>query len=446
MRFNANQSITEGQLAALYNSPNRTPEEIDTDLFLNASQGRNYIHKQAANLGIGDPVNYFAQKQLAARMASTPSGFDNEMARLSGNYDLNSLPGQLQNRDQKVNALMAQQAAQAQATQAAMQQHNMSAYPLPAVGAPQPTLSPVMQEAMRQQGITSPTEFLMRQRLGGMATPSMANGEALPKPVSLPTGAGPVEPGRMYNLPEMQAAITQRPQFASTLFEGVTGHALGPYLAARLAADKQQQEAGVASLRKAHESHEIGYDAQGKLQWRQSVMNPSTGKMEATGPLGEGDPYQKSLEQYLPFMDSKLAEFQALAKNRVAPTSAVPNMGTPTPQASVPHYMQAEGDSSNFIANWGRGMAGDLGSRFSALFGGPTHDPDAAFRANALPPARQKAKASLPVLLNNPRFQDIMRKDPAHARRIIQAIQMGTPTEDPYQTPLPAYAEGSFMP
>lgn len=448
MELNVNRPMTMGQLASFFTSnPNLTPQQVDSNTFSASGRGYDYVHAQADRLGLGmDPASFFSRK-LAPPVQS---GFDAEAARLSGNFSADSLPGQLARRDAVVNSLMASDATQAKATQAALVRHNMSAYPLPTQDAAAPALSPVMQEAMRQQGITNPTEFLMRQRLGGLATPSVASGEAIPKPIANLAHAGvtaPYLPGTIYNLPSVQDAMLHRPALASTMFEGMTGQSLEPYHTAKLAALQRQQAAGIASLRRAHETHEVGYDKKGKLLWRQSVMNPSTGKMEATGPLGEGDPYQKSLEQYLPMMDDKLAQWQELAKNRDEPVAASAlSTSVHAPVRDVPYYARAEDDRSNFIVNWGRGMAGDLGSRFSALFGGPMHDSDAAFRASALPPAGRRATASLPVLLNNPRFQEIAQRDPAHAQRIIQAIQQGKEPEDPYLTPLPAYAEGSFMP
>lgn len=61
--FDVRRGTTPDQLAALYLDPNRTPEQVDSDLFLNAPRGYDYIRNQFSQLfpNENNPIDYFKQ-------------------------------------------------------------------------------------------------------------------------------------------------------------------------------------------------------------------------------------------------------------------------------------------------------------------------------------------------------------------------------------------------
>lgn len=421
MLFNVNRPASLGQLASMFTSnPNLTPEQVGSNLFTGNSQAYGYIQQQGRNLGIGDPIQYFSKMKLAQQMANTPSGFDMEMARQAGQFSPDSLPGQMQKREMLANTLMAQQAKEAQQIAALQNQQRLQAFPLPSrSGTPEqqvPQLSPVMREDMRMRGITNPMEYLLAQRLGGLASPSIAGGELLRKPIMPLTGiTDALLPGMMFNLPSMKQAAKTEPGTAAHIFEALTGSNLQSYGKLKADSAEEQDKAGTASLRRALENREAAIDQTGKLQWRGLVANPTTGKMEPTGSLGEGDLYQKSLEQYLPNVNDKLEELRMLAAAR---GDVVPlEMGAPVPQ-DVPDYMQGGSDFLGTLKNTFLGSLEEISK-------GITFQPSWGEGVSRMTTGGRAPVHARPLLAGNAKFQEIARKDPARARRIIMAIQRG---------------------
>lgn len=443
MYFNTNRPATEGQLAQLFTgNPHLSPEQVGSNLFTSNSQAYDYVQQQGRNLGIGDPQEYYSRQQLAQQMANTPSGMQMEVARQMGQYGPNTLPGQMAAREGMANSLMARDEKQAAQIAALQKAQRLDQYQLPVTGQT-PVLSPVMQEAARQRGISS-AQFLLEQRLGGAATPSMSGGQMLPKPVAPLTGmAGPAPAGRLFNLPSFQRAD---PALTDNMFSALTGKDLSGYRKDWTAAKKEEREHGVNYLRRSAENGAAGFDEQGNLRFRRMVPNPTTGKLEATGDLWEGDPYQRAMAEHLSGLGSELAQFQELAKARAAstPTAAVatPFFGAPSPpEQDIPAYMQGTNETANFGENWVRGMGGTLGGMFSDLFHGRSREQnyDQIMAASANAPAGRAAVHARPLLESNPEFQAIARKDPERARRIIAAIQQSEHLQAPAMPQANAY-------
>lgn len=425
MLFDVNRPTTEAALAQLYTgNPNLTPQEVDSNLFLSSSQGRDYIHKQAANLGMGnDPAQYFSAQQLARTMATQQNGAQAEFARITGQYAPNSLPGQLARRDTMWQAAMDNDAKQA-ATLAALQTANrMKAFPLPEAGT-EPQLSPVMEEDMRQRGITNPMEYILGQRLGGMASPSVASGMSLSKPVASLAGLqSRVDPEALYNEGTFQNAIGQNPQAASTVFEALTGANLGAYNKAYTDSAGRERTRGSNFLFEALTKGEAGFDEQGNLRWRKRIADPTTGKMALSPEFEVGDAFQRSQEKYLPYVDRDISKFKALAAKRGTPVAPL-QMGPPTP-TEVPPQLAASGQNGDLSTNlFGNFLSGSLSDvkRLLTLQG-----VDGSLRSGAdfIAPQGRAVTHARPLLANNPQFQALARKDPAAARRIIMAIQLG---------------------
>lgn len=405
MNFNVNRPTTTAQLAALYlGNPNRTPQQVDSDLFLNSSQSRDYIHEQGKNLGIGDPAAYFSQMALAQRMSSTPNGAQMEASRLAAQPppDVNLASLQTANR--------------------------LKAFPLPAAGI-NPRLSPVMQADMAQQGITNPMEYLMAQRLG-------PNRGAV---ASLTGLQGPVDPDALYNEGTFQNAIGQNMGQSADVFQALTGRDLGQYHEQYQTAEGLARKRGSEFLYKAlgDRSAQIGPD--GTVLWNQMAPDPMTGKLVPSGNYAAGDAFQKSQEKYLPYVDKDINRRQTLIAKGGAPVAPVASLQNPySSDQGVPLQLAAgAAPTSSSLSIFGDTMAGIFGDAKRVFTGGEQGwlggTEDNQRRANQwskvsgdfLPPSGRSIRHARPLLANNPQFQALMRRDPEAARRIIYAIQYG---------------------
>lgn len=399
MLFNVNKPASEGQLRALYTgNPNLSPQEVDSNLFLSSSQGRDYIHQQAANLGLGDPAQYYSQQRLASQLATLQNGAQAEASRQVGQFAPTSLPGQLAARDQLWNAVDAKNAQDANRMAALAATNRLSQYKLPGAGG-EPQLSPVMQEDMRQQGIASPMEYLMRQRLGGDRN---AVG-------SLTGLQGAVNPQSLYDESSFQSGMAQNPAQASRVFSALTGGDLASFAADNTALAKR----GSNFLFEALSKGEAGLDANGNVRWRKRVTDPLTGKMVLGTEFEVGDPFQRSQERYLNRVDPQLDRFRTLAAKSDTPLASLqmpPAEGIQeAPRSRAMSILQDA--IGGYTSDFGNILTGQpLGS-----------DPTRGF---ATPP-RANIHAR-PLLANNPRFQQLMRTNPEKARAILTAIQTQT--------------------
>lgn len=408
MNFDVNRPTTTAQLAALYlGNPNQTPAQVDSNLFINSAQSRDYIHQQGKNLGIGDPAVYFGQMALAQRMASTPNGAQMEAARLARipPPDANLASLQTANR--------------------------LKAYPLPAAGM-NPRLSPVMQADMAQQGISNPMEYLMAQRLG-------PNRGAV---ASLAGLQGPVDPDALYNEGTFQNAIGQNAGTSADVFTALTGRDLGTYDAQYRASADLERKRGSEFLYKALGNRDAQIAPDGSVQWNQMIPDPAgTGKMIASGNYAPGDAFQRSQEKFLPHVDRDITKFKALAAKGGVPTAPVASLQNTDPYSSeqgVPLQLAAGGaPNASGLSVFGDTMAGIFGDAKRVFTGGEqawlggTGETEAARRqwgkgaGDFLPPGGRNIRHARPLLANNPQFQALMRRDPEAARRIIYAIQYG---------------------
>lgn len=448
MMFNVNRPTSEGQLAALFTgNPHLTPQQVDSNLFTSSAQGHGYIQQQGKNLGIGDPAQYYSQQQLAQTMATQQNGAQAEFARQTGQFSPTSLPGQLANRDKMWGAAMDNDVLNAQKLAALQVQQREKSFPLPAVGM-QPTLSPVMQEDMRQQGLADPMAYLMRQRLGGMATPSVAGGEMLPKPVTPFATAGPVMPDALYDQPAFQNRMRNDPRMANQVFSGLTGGDLGGYAEGRMKSAGDERNWKVKTLRDMLSEGKAQRNEDGSLTFREMIPDPSGSGRLVLGPnYGKGDAFQQSLNKVLPYADSDASEFQKMAQRRAieapkAPVAALqnaPKFGEDN--RGVPMQLQTNTSPSPLFDETMNAIVGDVGRIFTG--GEQTHldwsgQGGKQWAHGAGDFTRPQGRAithARPALANNPQFQELMRRDPEKARRIILAIQMGD--NSPLQTNRP---------
>lgn len=421
--FNTNQPASQSQLDNLFmGDPNLTPDQVNSNLFTQNSQGQGWVNQQAQNLGIGDPVAHYNAILLARKMANTQSGAQAEAARQAGAFSPTSLPGQLAARDNMWNQVQGQQDQQTAGLASLQQVNNDRAYPLPTPGST-PTMSPVMQTAMAQQGITNPTQFLMQQRLGGN------QGMVDTKPLANANGA--INPDDLYNEPTFQAALNHDPNKASQVFSALTGQDFKSYANNYAASKNQERTSGVSFLRKSLEEGTAQLNPDGSMGWRQQVQNPTTGMMVPGPTVAAGNPFQKSMEKYLPYMDSdpSMTRFRQLAKKGAgAPVASLQNAGPANDNGAQPGFQTtgaAQGDYSNStIGNTLAGMAGTVSDL--ASFSGKASDPgyfNGMMRQSAMKTSGAAPVHARAALANNPRFQALLKSNPDAARRIIMSLQ-----------------------
>lgn len=451
MIFNSRRQSTLGQLAQFYGD---NPAEADSQLFLNNSQGHGYIQEQARNLGIGDPVRYFSELQIQKQLAATPSGAQMEAARQMGQYSPQSLPGQLAARDRMWNAVGAGEQAQT-AKFASLQNANIErSYPLPVPGVT-PTLSPVMQRDAASQGFSDPAAYLLNQRLG-------ANRSGV-VPFNQISSNG-VDPHKLYDEPTFQSAMKSKPDRAAQVFNALTGLPLDEFHKSKLAAAVSETKSGTSDLHEALKEGRAKIVGD-KILWRKLVPDPMTGKMGLGADFEEGDPYQKGLSKYLSNVSHDIAKFQSLsAKGGSTATSVAPQVASlqngqlqhePSPFPAAPSqtgqairgwFDQAvaapemlAGHFTNPNDPFLQGINGSVNSVTNAIRGGVNTTMDAgAEMFGFTPPAPQPIIPNINAplqapntqiraqqMIANPRFRELMVKDPASARRIIMAIHQG---------------------
>lgn len=296
MRFNVDQPTTARALAALYaGNPHMSPDEVESNMFLNSSQGPSYIHKQASQLGLGsDPAAFFRSALLQKQLANTPSGGQMEFARLQGKLNPHSWAAQEMSRNASLDNLIANETATAQKLASLQQANRLEQYPMPAAGVT-PVLSPVMQADMAHQGLTDPRAYLARQRMGGLATPSVAGGEMLSKSVapftSLPSG---YTAANLYDSGTFRNAVQQHPNKAALVFEAVTGGGLGAFQDERKKTRDSRFKQAQSHFSEGFQSGLFKFDKDKILQ-RERVVDQMTGKLGLGanyGPLGD---YEQAL-------------------------------------------------------------------------------------------------------------------------------------------------------
>lgn len=424
MNFNIKQNMSMGQLAQLYTgNPNVTPDQVNSNMFLNSSEGYGYVQKQAQNLGINDPANYFNQQQTQQQLANTPSGAQMMAARDAGQYSPQSLPGQLAARDAMWDRISNQKVAETQHLASLQNQTTERAFPLPTPGVT-PALSPAMQQDMQQQGYSDPNAYVLAQRLGG-------NRSAVNLPNNL-NGNSSIDPEALLNDPTFQPWLKSQPQKAGQIFQSLTGQPLfsqnkdNPgYMEQSLQAKVQQRKFEQDSLQKALLSGEAKVQPDGSTLWQQSIPDPmGTGKMILSSNYGQGNAYQKTLEKHIQNVSPDLAAFKALAAKRAANFATMQNANPQSSPNAAPQSMQTSSIWGNGIMgtanNAVQGMISDVGNiatgQAQAFAGG---DQSQGFDA----PTGSAARHAAPILRNNPQFQQLLRTNPEAARRMILSIQ-----------------------
>jgi len=295
MNFNVNRPASLGQIAALYNQRGVTPDQVDSDLMMNAPQGYSYIQQQARAQGINNPAEYFRQKQLATQMANTPTYQMQEDARM-----------------RRANALEAAQTAEQQHLATARAAYMEKQYPIPTIGT-QPEFSPMEQQDMTSRGITNPMEYLVRRRLALSGAGAQAGKymQSLPDMMQhLP------KTGELFNNTQFKNMAARNPELASQFFQGMTGSNLDNYTKVNTANQLAMTKAGVEDLHDALAKQHARINEAGEVEWSKMRFDEVSNKMVPTGVFGPGDIFQKSREKYLGNIDSDIIEMQQLAARK----------------------------------------------------------------------------------------------------------------------------------
>lgn len=411
MLFNANQPTTIERLAQLYaGNPNKTPDEVNSDLFLNSSQGYGYVQDQGRKLGIGDPAQYFKSALLKRQIATTPSGALDEANRLNGAFSPDSLPGQLAAREGLWNNVMGTDKMRAQELASLQMQQREKQNPLPEPGTPY-MLSLAKQEDMRQRGITDPMEYILGQRLGvNRAGVGSLRG----------IGTRGVNPTALYDTPTFQNAINQNPERAGDIFRALTGTDLAVASKGILKGRGDEDTANTAALRHALENRLARVTENGTVEWAETQFDPTTGKNVPTGKFSAGDLFQRSLSRRLPQVSRSIAELQAL-EAKGGPTASSLAGRAPVASLQFPQQELAARTETFPIMDSAQGfMAESIDDALGLFRGNPT---GVGANTGMVPASGSAVRHAAPLLRNNPRFIELMRRDPDKARRLILSIQ-----------------------
>lgn len=427
MIFNTRNNMTMGQLAGLYGND---PDNADQNLFTGSSQGYGYVQDQARAMGIDDPRAYFNAQLAQRQLANTPSGAQMEAARQMGQYSPQSLPGQLQARDSMWDAVSAAKQTDANGLASLQQQQNFQNYPLPQPGQ-QPSLSPVMMEDMKNQGISDPMQYILSKRLGTNRTAVQGFQGQFQSPrqqVSLPEmQGGQINPDDLLTSPSFQSRMQANPQSASGIFGAVTGQSPAPYATQYAQGKQDEHKYGVDTLRKALSNQDATIDKDGNISWRQVTNDPLTGKPVMTNNYGTGNAYQKAMEKYLPYVESDMGKMKQLAAEKAASLAKFASMQNGAPIRSAANnpadsiYASSQpdgGTASQTLAGSFNDIGNILTGQSQAFAGGNQAQ---GFDA----PTGQAVRHARPLLAHNPQFQQLLRTNPDAARRLILSIQMG---------------------
>lgn len=279
MFLNVNRPMTMGALAQLYDgNPNISPEKVDYGM---TGQQREYVNRQASNLGIEDPAQFFERRRTSAALAATPSGGEIEAAR-----QLGALPGQVAESRRMAMWDTVSAAKEAEASNLATLQQRNAARRFPVVPGQAPVLSPLEQSEAMRLGQT-PDQFATSQRLGvNRSVPGVGD----------LSRSGSAHPDELYRDPRFQAIIQSQPDKAGQIFSALTGHPdLGGYMKGQMAQQRDRVGTGVDYFKKGFQDGMFKIDAQGNVMQRQRVADPLTGKLALGADYGPLDEYSKGL-------------------------------------------------------------------------------------------------------------------------------------------------------
>lgn len=428
MLINTQQPIDPGTLARLY--ANGSPDV--------GSQVGGWLNDQGHALGIGDPTNYFAgQRQDAYNASAAQQGQQVDLAKLAGTFQTPEM-----RRNALIDAASATAAQGQQQQQLAGLQQVDRLYPLPAAGAPV-SLHPLDQQEATRLG-QSPEAYTLNRRLraagvSSQLVPDLTTVGGQGNTISKVGQAGGISAEDLYNEPSFQAAMRRAPDKAHAAFQALTG---SPLLGAGGFHDAYQGRRAAEIKQGTGDLHQLLMSGHARptkdgVEFAETQFNPVTSKMEPTGKFTAGDPYQRSLGRYLPNVSSSIAEFQRLAANR----DSSPITGLQDPDLENAANVSAGGvwqDIKNYfsggyhdygrIATWNplsKSMEGGYNPAAASDFYAPTGN----------------AGQHIAPLMRNPKFQELLHKDPASAQRIISAMRAGRSVD---QSPLASPAPQQF--
>ncbi len=436
--IDASGTGTFAQLQNLYANPSTTPQQVDSNLFLQDSRLSDWASRSGEAAGIGnDPASYFqnqaAQRTVAAMQAQRDS------ARLQG-YDQFTSPdfihrqqveGQIAAADQQRN-----QIASLQADQQRQQQ-----YQLPTTGyhiqGGAPILSPLgVKEAAGNN--MSQMEYLLRMRSGSGLTdlqpPNTPYNPASPSAVPfIPAGTNStVDPDTLYKDPRFQTHLQYNPQHAQGLFSALTGQDFKGYQERQVSTNKEDFTHSKAYVQKMIEDQNLRQQPNGIWEQRQLEKNITSGKMELGDKFGAPTPQvQEHIKRGMGAAFPLVQEMQDLQARKTAHDAEI---GTAQDKANatrraaliasgrgLPAPTNTEGYAPDTTGTFGGGILGSLSDAtdlFTGNFGNPASFSNAPMVQTGANPVHVRQQ-----LQNDPVFAALMQRNPASAREYIARLQ-----------------------
>jgi len=450
--IDASGTGTFAQLQNLYADPSTTPQQVDSNLFLQNSRLSDWASRTGEAAGIGnDPASFF-QNQAAQRTVAAMQT-QRDAARLAG-YDQFTSPDFIRRQQIEGQIAAADQQRNQVASLQAQQQHEQQ-YPLPTTGYHQqggtPILSPLaVQEAERNK--MSQMEYLLRMRTGsGLSNLEPSNAPFNPASTSaapfIPAGTNStVDPDTLYKDPRFQSHLQFNTKHAQGLFSALTGQGYEEYQKRQVATDKENFTHSKSFIQKMVEDQNLRQREDGSWEMRQLVKSLTTGKAELGDQFGTPSPQIMEhikramgaafpLEQERQDAHAKKAAVAAAAgaadkKARDARMAALiaSGRGVPTPTNTEGYAPIPE----NIVMGGLEGIGRDIGDLVSWNFNDPKSPQNAPMVQTGANPVHVRQQ-----LQNDPVFAALMQRNPASAREYIARLQkqnVVTPTYTPPDT------------
>lgn len=435
--IDASGTGTFAQLQSLYADPSTTPQQVDSNLFLQDSRLSDWASRSAQAAGIGnDPARFFQQQ--ANQRASAVLQTQRDAARLAG-YSPDTSPEYIHRQQVEAQIAAADQQRQQVASLQAQQQREQT-WQMPTTGYHQqggaPILSPLaMQEAERIK--MEPMEYLLRMRSGsGLSNLEPANTPFNPTSLSavpfIPKGTKTaVDPDTLYKDSRFHAHLQYNPQHAQGLFSALTGQDYKGYQDRKISTDKENFAHSKSFIQKMVEDQNLRQREDGSWEQRQLVKSLTGDGVKLGDQFGTPSPQimehiNRAMGAAFPLEQERQdmhAERAAAAATAAAADKKARDarMATMVAQGrSLPAPTNTEGYESFHPGTVIGGMAG-IGSDIADLFTWNFHE-DRASRAPMVQTGANPVRVRK-QLQNDPVFAALMQRNPASAREYIARLQ-----------------------
>lgn len=414
--INANVPGTMGQLQQIFGGAD--PQGAQSNLAMTDSRLADWASRTGQAQGIGnDPARYFAQQQGAQQMANYQQ--QSEQAQLQG-YAPGTTPQFIHQQQFQQQLDTANQQRNIASLQN-QQQVRLTANPLITSGS---QLSPLQQQEANRMGV-SPVAYNQMQRLG-------PNKNIIPVD---PNNTNPItDPNDIFNHPNFQTALQQKPQQAAQVFQSLTGQDLGGYMQGKAAAESERQKYSETELQKAVSEGRIKHDPKTNT-WMERKLVPDITKPGAFI-LGDYGPISDTTASMLKVGASRafpdVARLDELTQKKAAFDAQQTALNAQSGRGLQPADMSGMTPSSSTLGNF---LAPTLQDVSNPTQIGATQA--ALPNAGGITPSHVRA-----LLANDPRFHKLMRENPQAARQMIVNMQMSKGVQPTPQPDMSGYGLG----